>query len=153
MFWRRWVRSPTTRAPAVVARPRSSSRGSSPIQGRSGKRHADQEGPFQADGQFIAGKVESHVGGCNLLSLAILGHGARGCKPRFAVSRDGKTSTDVCPRHANPQAEFHEYGADDQAAVVAAEAEAVGDGAADAHLAGRVGHVVEVAGRVGRVVD
>src|SRR5262245_31965996 len=34
---------------------------------------------------------------------------------------------------------------DDQAAVVAAEAEAVGDGPADAHLAGRVGHVVQVA--------
>ena len=41
--------------------------------------------------------------------------------------------------------------ADDQAAVVAAEAEAVGDGVADAGLAGAVGDVVEVAVGVGVV--
>src|SRR5262249_34655673 len=43
-------------------------------------------------------------------------------------------------------------GADDERAVVAAEAETVGDGAADAHLAGGVGDVIEVAIRVGRLV-
>src|SRR5262249_30086606 len=42
-------------------------------------------------------------------------------------------------------------GADDEAGVMAAEAEAVGDGTAHALLAGPIRHVVEVALRVGLV--
>src|SRR5579859_6189310 len=38
---------------------------------------------------------------------------------------------------------------DDHAAVVAAEAEAVGDGPPYPHLARRVRHVIEIAGRIG----
>ena len=41
---------------------------------------------------------------------------------------------------------------DDQAAIMAAEAEAVGDGPANAGLAGGVGDVIQVAGRIGSLV-
>src|SRR5262245_15238406 len=40
---------------------------------------------------------------------------------------------------------------DDQAAIMAAEAEAVGDGPPDRHLACGIGHVVQVAGGVRRL--
>src|SRR5437588_7949773 len=84
--------------------------------------------------------------------------GATGCPSCSATVLTGSASLlmgasvsgpDAKPQAASPK---RSDGADGDRAVVAAEAEAVGDCPADTRLASLVRHVIEIAVRVGRLV-